>query len=95
MAKTYVPLSALEEVTSGRISRGHRFLGSQQITINEPAEYFAVMKQNSVIVDQNEREKMFAVTVTNRNKFRCQMMPFQHRKIPLMFFHWRNDQSSA
>lgn len=49
---------ALEEVTSGRISRGHRFLGSQQITINEPAEYFAVMKQNSVIVDQNEREKM-------------------------------------
>ncbi|NLT95585.1 MAG: glycine--tRNA ligase subunit beta [Clostridia bacterium] len=47
------------DVSSGRVSRGHRFLGSQEIVIDAPEQYFPLMEENYVIVDpQKRREKI-------------------------------------
>lgn len=48
----------MEKITAGRISRGHRFLGSQSITIGHPAEYLDLLEANYVIADQKRRENM-------------------------------------
>ncbi len=48
----------LENICSGRLSRGHRFLGSQSITINKPSQYLALLEEQYVIVDQKRRETM-------------------------------------
>lgn len=42
-------------VTSGRVSRGHRILGSDAIQIPEPDAYLDLLEQNYVLVDQEER----------------------------------------
>ena len=47
-------------VTAGRISRGHRFLGSDSVEIACPAEYLDTMQKSYVIVDQAvRREKIW------------------------------------
>lgn len=48
----------LANITSGNISRGHRFLGAEEIAISSPETYMAVLKENFVIVDQNQRQEM-------------------------------------
>ncbi|HHX95210.1 MAG TPA: glycine--tRNA ligase subunit beta [Clostridia bacterium] len=45
-------------VTAGRSSRGHRFLSSGEITIDNPEEYLKKMEKAYVIVDQNKRKEM-------------------------------------
>lgn len=45
-------------VKAGRISRGHRDLGSDCITIASPAAYLEEMRKNYVMVDQDERRKV-------------------------------------
>lgn len=42
-------------VTSGRTSRGHRFMGSDSITIASPLEYASLMEKNFVVVDPEVR----------------------------------------
>lgn len=42
-------------VASGRVSQGHRILGSDAIQIPEPGGYLDLMEKNYVIVDQEER----------------------------------------
>lgn len=44
-------------VTSGNVTRGHRFL-SGELTINEPSEYVELLRSGHVIADVNEREGM-------------------------------------
>ncbi|HAM81351.1 glycine--tRNA ligase subunit beta [Ornithinibacillus bavariensis] len=44
-------------VTTGNISYGHRFLGSE-LTIENPLDYKAQLRKSYVIVDHQEREKM-------------------------------------
>ena len=47
-------------VAAGRISRGHRFLGSDNVEIACPAAYLDTMQKAYVIVDQNvRREKIW------------------------------------
>lgn len=47
-------------VTAGKISRGHRFLGSDNVEITSPAAYMDIMQKQYVIVDQNvRREKIW------------------------------------
>ena len=53
----------LEKISSGRVSRGHRFLGSQAITIERPADYLALMEKEFVIVDQKRREEMILAQI--------------------------------
>ena len=45
-------------VKSGNISRGHRFMGSSAIKIDDPSKYDAAMADNFVITDPDERKTM-------------------------------------
>ncbi|HHV26252.1 MAG TPA: glycine--tRNA ligase subunit beta [Tissierellia bacterium] len=47
----------LEGIVAGNITRGHRFLGSSHIEIDNIDEYFTVLKDNYVMVDRNERKE--------------------------------------
>ena len=44
-------------VTAGQLSRGHRFLGSQQVKIQDAASYEAALAKEFVIVDQEKRRQ--------------------------------------
>lgn len=44
-------------VRADRYSRGHRLLGSDHIEIDEPAHYLQLLRENYVIVDQEERRE--------------------------------------
>lgn len=48
----------LEGIEASNITRGHRFLGSGHIEIKSIDEYFDILKDNYVIVDQNKRKEM-------------------------------------
>jgi glycyl-tRNA synthetase beta chain len=52
------PYGTLE---AGRVTRGHRFMGSRKIEIKSTDEYFGKLFDNSVIIDpEKRREKMLA-----------------------------------
>ncbi|TRY26212.1 glycine--tRNA ligase subunit beta [Brevibacillus sp. LEMMJ03] len=44
-------------VKAGRVTRGHRFLGSQEVTLTQPGEYAAKLAEQHVIVDPDERRR--------------------------------------
>ena len=52
-----IPVS-VAGIESGRISRGHRVLGSAKVEIMAPADYQAKMQENYVIVDQDQRRSL-------------------------------------
>lgn len=54
---TVVPFT-IEDIASGNVSRGHRYLGSDNLVIPSAADYLTVMEQDYVIVDQARREAM-------------------------------------
>ncbi|SMB91423.1 glycyl-tRNA synthetase beta chain [Desulfonispora thiosulfatigenes DSM 11270] len=58
----------IEGIHSDRITRGHRFLGSDHIMIKEASAYFSLMKDNYVIVDQAERKKLIVEQIIELNK---------------------------
>ena len=47
-------------VKSGNISRGHRFLGADEITIKNAASYVDTLKENFVMVDQDARRELIS-----------------------------------
>ncbi|MCC5895854.1 MAG: glycine--tRNA ligase subunit beta [Alkalibacterium sp.] len=47
----------LFDVTSGRASRGHRFLG-EAVTLTQADDYKKALKEQSVIVDRSERQQL-------------------------------------
>lgn len=47
-----------EGILVSNITRGHRFLGSNAIEINHVDDYENLLKENYVIVDQNERKEI-------------------------------------
>jgi glycyl-tRNA synthetase beta chain len=48
----------LENITSGRKTRGHRFMSPGVFLVNDVKDYLAGMKENYVIVSPGERRKM-------------------------------------
>lgn len=48
----------LDEMTSGRQSKGHRFLSNEWVAIEQVEAYAETMKEHYVIVDPEVREKM-------------------------------------
>ncbi len=48
----------LADKTSGRVTRGHRVLGSDAIVLDSPAQYEEKLMQNYVIVDQAKRREL-------------------------------------
>lgn len=55
--KEIVPFT-IEDITSGNISRGHRYLGSDHLEIPCAEDYLDVLEKDYVIVDQNRRQTM-------------------------------------
>ena len=47
-------------VQSGNVSRGHRFLGADEITIKNAASYVETLKENFVMVDQDARRELIS-----------------------------------
>ena len=47
-------------VQSGNVSRGHRFLGADEITIKNAASYVDTLKENFVMVDQDARRGLIS-----------------------------------
>lgn len=47
-------------VKSGNVTRGHRFLGADEITINDAASYVDTLKENFVMVDQDARRELIS-----------------------------------
>jgi glycyl-tRNA synthetase beta chain len=45
------------DVKSGRVSRGHRFLGSQTVEIARPSDYLQAMRDNRVVALTEERKE--------------------------------------
>lgn len=54
----------LAGVTTGRVSRGHRFLG-EETTISNASEYVSKLREQSVIVDVAEREALITEQINN------------------------------
>ena len=52
-----VPFS-IEDITSGNVSRGHRYLGTENLVIPCAEDYLAVMEKDFVIADQAKRQAM-------------------------------------
>lgn len=48
----------IEDIASGNVSRGHRYLGTDKLVIPCAEEYVSVMEKDWVIVDQNRRQAM-------------------------------------
>lgn len=46
---------ALEDIESGRITRGHRFLGERAVTLAEADDYIETLRAQFVLVDPEER----------------------------------------
>ena len=47
-------------VKSGNVTRGHRFLGADEITIKNAASYVDTLKETFVMVDQDARRKLIS-----------------------------------
>ena len=47
-------------VKSGNVTRGHRFLGADKITIKNAASYVETLKENFVMVDQDARRELIS-----------------------------------
>lgn len=65
--KEVIPF-VIEDVTSGRVSRGHRFLGSDHIEIEDAHQYFCLMRDNFVIVDPVERKEIITKQIEELSK---------------------------
>lgn len=48
----------IEGIKSSNVTRGHRFLGQESITVNSIDEYINELRNNYVILDQNERKEI-------------------------------------
>ena len=47
-------------VKSGKVTRGHRFLGADEITIKNASSYVDTLKENFVMVDQDARRELIS-----------------------------------
>ena len=52
-------------VKSGNVTRGHRFLGADEITIKNAASYVDTLKENFVMVDQDARRELISKQLHN------------------------------
>ncbi|MBL8909564.1 MAG: glycine--tRNA ligase subunit beta [Archangium sp.] len=52
-----IPLT-FSDVKSGRITKGHRFLSPQPITLNAPADYETALEKANVVADIEKRRKL-------------------------------------
>lgn len=58
----------IEEIYSDRISRGHRFLGSDHIVIDKASNYHTLMEDNYVLIDPEQRKRIILEQIEDLNK---------------------------
>ena len=58
----------LNGMKSGRTTRGHRFMGSSNVSVASSDEYMTVMYDNNVIVDQKKREEKMRSAISGIEK---------------------------
>ena len=51
-------------VKSGNVTRGHRFLGADEITIKNASSYLDTLKENYVMVDQDARRELHDIAAS-------------------------------
>jgi len=49
---------AIEHIVAGRTTRGHRFLSPEEADVPNPATYFDIVRQKSVLIEPFERREM-------------------------------------
>jgi glycyl-tRNA synthetase beta chain len=54
---------SIEGISSGRITRGHRFMASQPFSVTGFDHYLHKLKENRVVVDQDERRELVIAEV--------------------------------
>lgn len=54
---TVIPVT-IENITSGRVTYGHRFLAGGPVEITQPEEYLAKLEKAFVIADQQKRQRI-------------------------------------
>ena len=59
LAEEVIPVE-FATVKSGNVTRGHRFLGADEITIKNAASYVDTLKENFVMVDQDARRELIS-----------------------------------
>lgn len=57
LEKEVIPVT-FAHVTSGNVTRGHRFLGEREFVIPSPASYVETLRNQFIMVDQNERREV-------------------------------------
>ena len=58
----------LNGMKSGRTTRGHRFMGSQNVSVDCSDNYMSIMYDNKVIVDQKKREEKMRSAIAGIEK---------------------------
>lgn len=53
----------IEQIASGNVSRGHRYLGKAELVIPSAEQYMTVLEQDFVIVDQHKRQEMIVAQI--------------------------------
>ncbi|MDU4935502.1 MAG: glycine--tRNA ligase subunit beta [Peptostreptococcaceae bacterium] len=48
----------LEGIVSSNVTKGHRFLGEKEFTVNSLEDYYEKLEKNYVILDQNKRKEL-------------------------------------
>ncbi len=56
----------VEGIKSDRITRGHRFFGSQEIKVDSIKDYFEKIRENNVIIDIEERKELIVKDIQER-----------------------------
>ncbi|MGS0765063.1 glycine--tRNA ligase subunit beta [Syntrophomonas curvata] len=55
----------IENIESGRYTYGHRFLSRGPLEVKDPQDYFRVLKENHVVLNQEERKELIRQQVVN------------------------------
>ena len=55
----------IENIESGRYTYGHRFLSRGPLEVKDPRDYFRVLKENHVVLNQEERKELIRQQVVN------------------------------
>lgn len=70
-----IPVEA-NDVKSGNVTRGHRFLGSQTITIPSAEAYVKTLEENFIIVDVEKRRALIREQIEALGKKPAAIRPF-------------------
>lgn len=66
LADTKVISFEIEGISSGNVSKGHRFFGNSEFTVDSISDYYAKLRENFVIVNIDERRESIVKQINDR-----------------------------